>query len=92
MRILVSPTFVRAVKKLHPKQKLDLDRAVRALNPDPSIGEAKVGDLTGVRVYKFRLRHQMCPLAYRIFDAENLKLLELGYYKNFYRDLKRNDH
>ena len=60
-----------------------------AVAPDPVAGEAKVGDLVGIRVYKFRLSNQLYLLAYRILDAESLKLLTLGSHENFYRDLKR---
>ena len=55
MRLLVTPTFERAVKKLHPKQKSELDEAVRTIANHPEYGEAKVGDLQGIRVYKFHL-------------------------------------
>ena len=86
MRLLVTPSFVRATKKLHPPQKLELDAALRAISNDPVAGEAKVGDLAGVRVYKFRLSNQMYLLAYRILDTESLKLLTLGSHENFYCD------
>lgn len=91
MRILVTPSFVKATKKLHRPQKTELDDAVRAVSINPEIGEAKVGDLLGVRVYKFRLSNQLCLLAYRVLDAESLKLLTFGPHENFYRDLKRLD-
>ena len=89
MRLLVTPSFLRATKKLHPPQKLELDSALRIISVDPVAGEAKAGDLAGVRVYKFRISNQVYLLAYRILDAENLKLLTLGSHENFYRDLKR---
>lgn len=91
MRLLVTPSFNRATKKLHPPQKLELDAALRAISADPAIGEAKVGDLVGIRVHKFRQSNQLCLLAYRILDAASLKLLALGSHENFYRDLKRLD-
>lgn len=89
MRILVTPTFERAVKKLHRQQKADLDAAVRAVATDAEIGEAKVGDLAGIRVHKFRLANQLCLLSYRILDEDTIKLLTVGPHENFYRDLKR---
>lgn len=92
MRILVTPSFVRATKKLHRPQKTELDKAVRAISKDPVIGEAKLGDLAGIRVYKFRLSNQLCLLAYRLLDAETIKLLTFGPHENFYRDLKRADN
>ena len=89
MRLLVTPTFERTVRKLHPRQKADLDAAIRVIASNPECGEAKIGDLIGIRVYKFRLSNQLCLLAYRILDAESLKLLAVGPHENFYRDLKR---
>ena len=89
MRILVTPTFDRAVKKLHRQQKAELDEAVKAVAHDTGIGEAKIGDLAGVRVFKFRLANQLCLLSYRVIDEETIKLLTVGSHENFYRDLKR---
>ena len=91
MRLLVTPSFLRATKRLHAPQKLELDAVLRALSTDPSLGEAKVGDLVGIRVYKFRLSNQLCLLAYRLVDGQSLKLLTLGSHENFYRDHKRID-
>ncbi len=91
MRLLVTPTFERAVKKLHPQQRSKLDEAVRTIANHPECGEAKVEDLQGIRVYKFRLSNQLCMLAYRILDENSLKLLTFGPHENFYRDLKRQD-
>lgn len=92
MRILVTPTFERAVKKLHTQQKAALDEAVRTLASHPEAGETKVGDLAGVQVFKFRAGTLLCLLAYRVLDENTLKLLMVGPHENFYRDLKRSDH
>ena len=89
MHILVTPTFERAVKKLHRQQKAELDMAVRGIIDDSEIGEVKVGDLVGIRVHKFRMGKQLCLLAYRILDEDSIKLLTVGPHENFYRDLKR---
>ena len=89
MHILVTPLFERTVKKLHQQQKADLDTAVRAVASDAAIGEIKVGDLAGIRVYKFRMVSQLCLFAYRILDEDSLKLLAVGPHENFYRDLKK---
>jgi mRNA-degrading endonuclease YafQ of YafQ-DinJ toxin-antitoxin module len=89
MRILVAPIFERAVKKLHRQQKADLDTAVRAIVSDTEMGEAKVGDLAGIRVYKFRMVNPLCLLSYRVLDEDSVKLLTVGPHENFYRDLKR---
>lgn len=92
MRILVTPTFERTVKKLHRQQKTELDEAVRTIASQPEAGEAKVGDLVGVQVYKFRMGNMLCLLAYRVLDEGTLKLLMVGPHENFYRDLKRLDN
>ena len=89
MRLLITATFAKATKKLHAPQKLELDTALKQITKDPIIGEAKVGDLLGVYVYKFRLSQQQVLLAYRIVDQESIKLLTFGPHENFYRDLKR---
>lgn len=92
MRILVTPTFERAVKKMYKPQKLELDAAVSAIAADVEIGEAKVGNLAGIRVYKFRLANQLCLISYRVLNDETIKLLTIGPHENLYRDLKRTEH
>lgn len=88
MQLLVTPTFARAVKKRHPRQKADLDAAVRAVVNDPGIGEPKVGDLAGIQVDKFRMVNPLCVVAYRVLDDDAIKLLMVGPHANVYRDLK----
>ena len=68
MRILVTPTFERAVKKLHRQQKSTLGEAVRTIISQPEAGETKVGDLAGVQVDKFRMGNMPCLLAHRVLD------------------------
>ena len=92
MRLLVTTTFQRAVKKLHAPQKAALDDAVRTVASQPEAGETKVGDLAGVQVYKFRMGNLVCLLAYRVLDENTLKLLMVGPHENYYRDLKRSDN
>jgi mRNA interferase RelE/StbE len=92
MRIFATPTFDRAAKKLHRPQKAELDVAVKTVAGDAQIGEEKVGDLAGIRVYKFRMSNQLWLLSYRILDEGSIKLLTLGSHDNFYRDLKRTEH
>ena len=92
MCILVTPTFGRVVKKLHRQQKTALDEAVRPIASQPEAGEAKVGDLAGVQVFRFRMGSLLCLLAYRVLDENTIKLLMVGPHENFYRDLKRTEH
>ena len=89
MQILVSPSFERAIKKLHANQKKSLDKAVKAIVLEPEIGDPKVGDLEGIFVFKFKLVDQQWLLAYRVISAKKLKLLLIGPHENFYRELKK---
>ena len=90
MTILQTQRFRRAVKKLHPAQKKELDGAVRSIVENPEIGDLKVGDLAGVRVFKFRIQKQLTLLAYSYEEQTiTLTLLTFGPHENFYRDLKK---
>ena len=90
MNIVQTTSFKRTVKKLHKNQKKDLDEAVRAIVDNPNIGDEKVGDLSGISVYKFRMVKQLTLLAYKYEDQTiTLTLLALGTHENFYRDLKK---
>lgn len=89
MQILVTPTFLKTVKKLHPNQKKSVDKAVLAISGDTKAGIAKVGDLEGIAIYKFRVNDQKWLLAYRVISKKSVKLLLVGPHENFYRDLKR---
>ena len=88
VRVLQSAMFRRAYKRLHSNQKADVDDAVASIIQDPTIGQAKKGDLAGVFVYKFKSNAQLVLMAYE-YDAETRMLLLLGSHENFYRDLKR---
>ncbi len=89
MVIYQTPTFAKQLKKLHKKQKLVLDQIMRELAKNPLVGEEKKGDLSGMRVYKFRLVGQLVLLAYEYDVAEpSIVLHGFGSHENFYRDLK----
>ena len=86
--IIQSPVFVKQKRKLHKKQIIDLDNAVKSICNDPSIGEVKVGDLQGIQVYKFKSNRQQILLAYEVINS-TLYLYTFGSHENFYRDLKK---
>jgi mRNA-degrading endonuclease RelE of RelBE toxin-antitoxin system len=50
IKLLQTPSFKKAVKKLHKNQKSDLDSAVKTLLESPTIGEQKKGNLSFMRV------------------------------------------
>lgn len=89
IRVLQTPTFKKAVKKLHKNQKKDLDKAVKMLIENPCLGEPKKGDLAFLRVYKFKIVKQLSLLGYSYQDGTViLELIALGSHENFYRDIK----
>ena len=88
LKIITTPTFAKVVKKLHDKDKQTVDDAVREILAQPTIGEPKKGDLSGVSVYKFKINKQEILLSYSV-DSEELLLIALGTHENFYRDMKR---
>jgi mRNA-degrading endonuclease RelE of RelBE toxin-antitoxin system len=93
LKILDTPSFNRAVKKLHTRDKKDVDAAILEIAANPAIGEEKKGDLLGVFVYKFKLNKQEMLLAYRLqpnkLKPQELVLLSLGSHENFYSNIKR---
>ena len=90
IKLLQTPSFKKAVKKLHKNQKSDLDSAVKTLLESPTIGEQKKGNLSFMRVYKFKLAKKLTLLGYSYEDeALVLELITLGTHENFYRDAKK---
>ena len=94
------PPFSRFVKKSHRPLQLVIEDAVDEVCADVTIGEAKLGDLAGIRVYKFRLNRQEYLMAYRprslveVVDPPAIEWLIIDFYQaglheNFYDDLKR---
>ena len=90
IKVIQARSFAKAVKKLKPNQKLDLDKAVKHLLEHPLAGELKKGDLSYLRVYKFQMVNQLSLLGYSYQDEQLvLELINVGSHENFYRDLKR---
>ena len=76
MRVLSTPRFDRAVKKLHAEEKGALDEAVRSVIVKPASGEPKKGDLSNVRVYKYRFNRERMLLAYAANEKEQVDHLD----------------
>tara|TARA_B110000459_G_C16577203_1_gene479400 strand:+ start:1504 stop:1782 length:279 start_codon:yes stop_codon:yes gene_type:complete len=89
MNIIQTSRFKKVVKKLDSNQKSALDKAIKEIIKDPSLGQSKVGDLSGTLVYKFDMAKQLSLLVYTYQDGvTTLTLLVLGVPENFYLDLK----
>jgi mRNA-degrading endonuclease RelE of RelBE toxin-antitoxin system len=91
--VVATPSFQRVTKKMHAKDKLGLDQAVKEVASNPQIGEEKRGDLSGVFVHKFKLNNQETLLAYELSPdkqtPDTVVLLGVGPHENFYAQLKR---
>ena len=88
MKIYQSRSFEKKVKKMSKSEKDSLDREIKKIAEDPSIGEEKKGDLRGVFVHKFKLKTTQYLLAYRKVGGD-LELVMIGPHENYYRDLKQ---
>jgi mRNA interferase RelE/StbE len=88
MKVLQSRSFERKVKKFSKAQKFQVDKQVKLIVEDSTIGIEKKGDLRGIYVHKFKIKTIQYLLAYRII-AENLELMMIGPHENYYRDLKK---
>lgn len=86
-KISQTPWFVRVVKKLKKNEKAVLDEQVKKIVADPEIGILKKGNLSGIRVHKFKIKKQEQLLAYNESEEEIL-LIMLGTHENYYRDLQ----
>ncbi len=87
MKILQSRSFERKVKKFAKREKKQLDKQIRKIMDNPSIGSEKKGDLRRVYVHKFKIQAVQYLLAYR-FVGEDLELIMIGPHENYYRDLR----
>ena len=87
MKILQSRQFERKAKKFNKQEKKSLDKQILKIADNPAIGSEKKGDLRGVYVHKFKIKHTQYLLSYR-FAEENLELIMIGPHENYYRDLK----
>jgi len=87
MNILQSRQFERKVKKFNKQEKRSLDKQILKIVDNPAIGSQKRGDLRGVYVHKFKIKHTQYLLSYR-FAEENLELIMIGPHENYYRGLK----
>ena len=87
--------FMQFVKKARKPLKLAIEDAVDLVCDTPDVGEAKVGDLAGIRVYKFRFNRQQYLIAYRppaqeaMVEVLVIDFYQVGTHENFYEVLKR---
>jgi mRNA-degrading endonuclease RelE of RelBE toxin-antitoxin system len=100
MKVSYKRPFSQFVKKAHKPLQLAIEDAVEEICANPVIGVTKVGDLTGMRVYKFRFNRQEYLIAYRPSSETQqrhdepvefmaIDFYQVGSHENFYDTLKR---
>jgi mRNA-degrading endonuclease RelE of RelBE toxin-antitoxin system len=84
------PKFEREFKKFFPKQQEVVRGELKKIQEDPFIGERKKGALSMVWVHKFKVRHQLYLLAYRVAEEKKeIYLYALATHENFYKELQK---
>ena len=88
MKLAKSNRFLKSYKKLYPNQLPETNDAINKIISNPEIGEKKHGDLSWLRVYKYKCLDLLTLIGYKIED-DTLTFIALGPHENFYRDAKR---
>ena len=84
-----TPRFSRLYKKLSKHQLSALHDVMDVVLKNPKTGTKKVGDLSTLFVYKFKIGKEEWLLGYT-FNANNvLTWHAIGQHQNFYRDVTR---
>lgn len=84
-----SRRFEKALAKLPQAQLIVVEDEIEKIIDNPEIGEQKKGDLSHIRVHKFKLNNQLALLGYSWIDNKlEVYLLHLESHENFYQQLK----
>ena len=89
MKVIQSRSFENKIKRFSKKQKKILDKQIRIILNNPSIGQEKKEILRGVFVYKFKIETTQYLLSYR-FMKDILELIMIGPHENYYRVYHQN--
>lgn len=87
MGILYKPPFRKFVKKQSRAFQLAIEDEVEGIRNTPDMGEAKKGDLSGLRVHKFKFHNQQYLMAYTT-EGRIIVFYMIDTHENFYRNLK----
>lgn len=88
IKVFQTRQFEKQKKKLKPNQINDLGKAINKIMDDPNAGQQKIGDLSSIWVFKFKMVNQVYLLGYQ-WDPETRTLIALAVHENLYRDLKK---
>ena len=79
----------KKLKKLPENQREQVLEALLEIQRNPFQGDHKVGDLLGELTFRFRVFQELWLIAYTFVNEQELRILKIGPYENFYRDLKK---
>jgi mRNA interferase RelE/StbE len=85
--IIASNKIIKFKKKSNKTFQLEIDEQIKNIINNPNIGELKKGDLSGIKVHKFKFNKQLYLLSYEIIN-NTLNLYTIGTHENYYRILK----
>jgi len=60
------PKFLRQFGKFSPADQNRIREELRKIAADPSVGHVKKDPLAGIRVHKWKLKHQTSVASYRV--------------------------
>ena len=87
--VYVSRRFKKALSKLPEAQLKIVEDEVDRIIDDPDMGEQKKGDLSHLRVHKFKMDNQLALLGYSWLEEKvEIYLLQFGSHENFYQKMK----
>ena len=87
--VYVSRRFKKALSKLPEAQLKIVEDEVDRIIDDPDMGEQKKGDLSHLRVHKFKMDNQLALLGYSWLEEKvEIYLLQFGPHENFYQKIK----
>jgi len=88
MKLLYSSNFSKNLKKLNKNLFDELQLNLKKIINETNIGSLKKGDLSNLRVLKFKFNNLQYLICYEVIDDENIKVIYFGVHENFYQNLK----
>ena len=84
------PKFRQQFRRFSSKDREAIRKEVRKIAKNPLIGKLKKGTLSGVRVYKWKLKHQLYLIAYEPENREKtIYFYAIATHEGFYKALER---
>jgi len=85
-----TPRFLRLYKKLSRRELGSLHECMDLVIENPRLGQEKLGDLSNLYVYKFKIGRTQWLLGYSLDEGKKVITWQaIGQHENFYRDIKR---